>query len=214
VRIYDISLPLQASLAPWPGDTPYSLAVERLDGDGTAIHLGAVTMSVHSGSHADAPFHFLERGASMEAVDLHAYLGPAVVIDLAGRAVIRRADLAGVDFSRAPRALLKTGAWPDPAVFPAQVPVMAPDVPAFLQERGVVLVGVDVPSVDTLDSKELPVHRALAAAGIAILESLRLADVPSGEYELLALPLRLVGADGSPVRAILRSGIETPNAHR
>jgi arylformamidase len=81
---------------------------------------------------------------------------------------------------------------------------MEPDVPAFLAERGVVLVGVDVPSVDALDSKELPIHRALAAAGIEILESLHLADVPAGEYELVALPLRLVGADGSPVRAILR----------
>jgi arylformamidase len=204
VRIYDISLPLQASLAPWPGDTPYRLDLERLDADGTAIHLGAVTMSVHSGSHADAPFHFLENGASMAAVDLEAYLGPAVLVDLSGQPIIRQADLRAVDFSRAPRALLKTGAWPDPSVFPARVPVMEPDVPSFLQERGVVLVGVDVPSVDALDSKELPIHRALAAAGIAILESLRLVDVPPGEYELLALPLPLVGADGSPVRAILR----------
>ena len=104
----------------------------------------------------------------------------------------------------AQRVLLRTDAWTDITRFPEQIPVIAPDVPAYLQARGVVLLGVDVPSVDPIDSKDLANHYALAACGIRILESLRLVDVPAGDYELTALPLKLVGADGASVRAVLR----------
>lgn len=171
---------------------------------GAAVNVSAVMMSAHLGTHADAPYHFDDSAATIEAIPPDIYVGPAVVIDVTGREVIRRDDLLGIDLSRAPRVLFKTNAWTDHTRFPTQIPVLAPDVPVYLQARGVVLVGLDVPSVDPIDSEDLPNHHALAACGIHILESLRLEDVPPGEYELIALPLKIVGADGAPVRAVLR----------
>lgn len=203
MRIYDITLPMQDSLAPWPGDTPYHFELHGKRSEGAPVNVGAVTMSVHTGTHADAPFHFQDSGETIDAVDLGSFLGAAVVLDVSGRESIGREDVEPVDL--APRVLFRTNAWTDPARFPAAIPVMDQGVARYLKERGVVLVGVDVPSVDRLDSKDLPIHHELAACGIHILESLYLAQVPAGKYELVALPLKLVGADGAPVRAILRS---------
>ena len=205
VKIYDITRPLQASLAVWPGDTPYEFALVSRISAGETVNVGAVTMSVHAGTHADAPFHFQEGGPTMDAMMLPPYIGPALVMDAQGKERIRREDIPAARLRRAPRLLLKTNAWADPTRFPDWIPTLEADVAEYLGELGVLLVGVDVPSVDRLDSQELPVHHALAANGIAILESLWLAEAPAGEYELLALPLKLVGADGSPVRAILRA---------
>lgn len=201
--IYDISLPVDADLAVWPGDTPYSFALGWSMADGQAVNVGVVTMSVHTGTHADSPFHFLPNGASVDALPLSVFCGPAVVVDAPGRGVIGADAFANVDFAQTPRVLMRTGAWTDHTRFPDAVPTLAPDACDFLASRGAVLVGVDVPSVDDLDSKTLPIHHALAAGGIHILESLDLRGVPVGAYRLTALPLRLVGADGSPVRAIL-----------
>jgi arylformamidase len=201
---HDITLPVRESLAVWPGDTPYAFTLGWKMSEGDSVNVGAVTMSVHTGTHADAPFHFEEQGASIDVLDPAVFVGPALVLDAAGYEVIPRSVFADVDGTRTPRVLLKTGAWIDHTRFPETVPIVAPDVPAFLAERGIVLLGVDVPSVDAIDSKDLPNHRALGSAGIAILESLDLRAVPPGEYDLIALPLRLAGADGSPVRAVLK----------
>ena len=205
MKIYDITRPIRPELAVWPDDTPYSLAPMLRIRDGASVNLSAVTMSLHTGTHADAPFHFRDDGATMEAVDLSVYIGRAQIFDVSGKSVIQCHDLAPLDFSAAPRLLLRTGGWRDETRFPLSIPVLAPDVPDFLGARGVRLLGLDVPSVDALDSKTLPNHRALHANGIAILESLALENVPEGVYELIALPLPLAGADGSPVRAILRT---------
>ena len=102
------------------------------------------------------------------------------------------------------RSLLKTGGWNDTTLFPEHISVLAENVPDYLNKKGIFLIGVDVPSVDQIDSKTLPIHHALGKNGIYILESLRLKDVPPGLYDLIALPLRLAGADGCPVRAVLR----------
>jgi arylformamidase len=203
--IYDITLPGHSSLACWPGDTPYDFRLNLQIRDGANINLGSMEMSVHVGSHADAPFHFDENGATIEALSLDPYIGPAIVIDVRGRDTIRATDLAILQTNPVPRVLLKTDGWQDHSRFPESIPVMEPGVPTFLKAQGVILLGLDVPSVDALDSKDLPLHHELGACGIQILESLALAEVPEGEYELIALPLKLVGADGSPVRAILRS---------
>jgi arylformamidase len=203
MRIYDISLPLHPGLACWPGDAPYEWHWSWQKSAGASVNVGQVRTSVHAGTHTDAPYHFAQDGRTVEALDLGAYVGPARVVDVSGRPRIRVEDLPA-DLADAPRVLFRTGAWTDQGRFPESIPVMDPGVPAALGERGAVLVGVDVPSVDALDSKDLPNHHALGARGIAILESLHLAGVPEGVYELIALPLRLVGADGSPVRAILR----------
>lgn len=198
-----MTIPVREGLAVWPGDEPYRFRLGWDMAEGATVNVGQVTMSVHTGTHIDAPFHFDPEGAGAGELDLAPYVGPAVVADVSGREVIGWDALQGIDFADAPRLLLKTLAWTDHVMFPERVPTLAPDVPAHLAERGVVLVGVDVPSVDAIDSKDLPLHHALNAAGIRILEGLDLRAVPPGVYTLSALPLRLLGADGSPVRAIL-----------
>jgi arylformamidase len=203
VRIYDITIPLKPSVAVWPGDTPYVYRLDVKRGPDSPVNIGSVTMSVHAGTHADAPYHFREDGPTIGDLDPSIYIGPAVVVDAAGSPLIRVEDFRHVDLSAAPRVLLKTNAWTEHTAFPRVIPVMEDAVPDYLHAQGVILVGVDVPSVDALDSKDLPIHHALAARDIHILESLALAYVPAGRYQLIALPLRLVGADGAPVRAVL-----------
>jgi arylformamidase len=205
VKIYDVSRPLHDGLACWPGDAPYRFQWSWKRSAGASVNVGQISLSVHAGTHADAPYHFDGAGATIDALPLTAYLGPARVIDVRGQTLIRRAHLLPCDLSATPRLLLRTDAWTDPTRFPETIPVVDSDVPDWLGERGVVLLGVDVPSVDPIDSKNLANHHALGRNQIAILESLLLKDVPAGVYELVALPLRLAGADGAPVRAILRA---------
>ena len=208
--LHDISRPLHATTAPWPGDTAFDYHLTWRMEAGASVNVGAITMGTHNGTHADAPFHYLPDGERIDALDLSLYVGPAVVADVmaAGWSITRDA-LADAARSlgtkgNVTRLLLKTGSWPDSTRFPERIPTLAPDVPAWLGEHGVRLLGLDVPSVDTIDSQELPVHHALAAAGVCILESLDLSAVAPGEYELIALPLRILGGDASPVRAVLR----------
>lgn len=211
MKIIDISRALTAETAPWPGDTPFQLTTHLRIPEGATVNLGRITMSLHNGTHADARFHFEEDGWGIEEAPLAAYLGPAVVADLSAKfsgADMPRMDIADllecdVDLWAAPRLLLKTNVWNDSSEFPERIPVIAPDVPAWLEARGVKLLGFDVPSVDEIDSKDLPNHHALGAAGICILESLDLREVAAGRYQLAALPLKIAGGDGSPVRAIL-----------
>src|SRR5262249_53681577 len=152
--------------------------------DGATVNLGQIQLSVHTGTHTDAPYHFDEAGARSDAFDLNHFIGPAQLIMLNDRDRIRREDLEPFDFSDKPRVLLRTDAWTDHTQFPKSIPVMDHDVPAWLGKQGVVLIGLDLPSVDALDSKTLTNHHALGAAGITILEGLNLAGVPAGRYEL------------------------------
>jgi arylformamidase len=203
MKIHDISIPLEPGVAVWPGDAVYEHQWTFQRSDGASVNVSQVRLSVHTGTHTDAPLHFLDGGMAVDALPLEPYLGPARVIDMRGRPRIGRADLGGIDLAGTPRVLFRTDAWLDTTRFPDAIPVMEADVPEFLAGRGVILVGVDVPSVDELTSQDLPVHHALAAHGICILESLVLAHIPAGVYRLIALPLRLRGADGAPVRALL-----------
>jgi arylformamidase len=202
--IYDISIPLSANVPGWPGDAPYKWHWSWHRSAGATVNVGQVSMSVHTGTHTDAPYHFDDAGKTVDALDLAPYLGPAQVLDVRGRTLIRIQDVEHADLTATPRVLFRSDAWRDHSHFPETIPVLDADVPSWLADRGVVLVGVDVPSMDALDSKDLPIHHALAAHGIAILENLQLSEAPVGVYELIALPLALVGADGSPVRAVLR----------
>jgi arylformamidase len=203
VRIYDISIPLCGAVASWPGDAPFETHWTMRRSEGATVNVSQIRMSVHSGTHTDAPYHFLDDGKTIDGLALEPYMGPARVIDVRNRPRIRRADLEAIDLEGTPRVLFRTDAWTDHSAFPQSIPVMDTDVPDMLAANGVVLIGVDVPSVDALDSKDLPVHHALGAHGICILESLSLAHIAAGSYRLIALPLNLVGSDGSPVRAVL-----------
>ena len=204
MKFYDVTRPLHAALAPWPGDTVFDHRLTwRMDA-GASVNVGAVTMGTHNGTHADAPYHFLPDGARIDDLDPAIYVGPAVLLDVSRAGwIIGRETLADLP-AGASRLLLRTGEWPDGTRFPERIPTLAPDVPAWLAEQGVRLLGLDVPSVDAIESQDLPIHHALAAAGVHILESLDLSGVPPGPYELIALPLRIVGGDAAPVRAVLR----------
>jgi len=212
MKLWDISRTLSNDLAEWPGDEPCRFRLTREKTKGASVNLGAISMSLHNGTHADARFHFDEDGESIEKASLQNYLGRATVVDLwqafldsKEKHLITIEDLrpSAEAIAATSRILVKTGRWTDSTVFPKQIPVIAADVPAWLQKNGVKLLGLDLPSVDEIDSKSLQNHHALAHAGIAIIESLDLSSVASGIYHLAALPLKIAGGDGAPMRAIL-----------
>lgn len=212
MKIIDISRSLSNDLAPWPGDTPFHFELKWKMAEGATVNVGAINMGVHNGTHADAPFHFDSRGETIERLPLDIYFGDAVVVDLTGifsqpdrNRQIRVVDLeaSSAALEQTQRLLLKTGVWKDSKVFPGWIPVIAPDVAIWLRERGVKLIGLDLPSVDSIEAKVLVNHHALAAAQVVIVESLDLSEVAAGVYHFAALPLKIAGGDAAPVRAVL-----------
>ncbi|WP_394137733.1 arylformamidase [Cytobacillus oceanisediminis] len=200
----DISQPLSSDIAHWPGDTPFSYETAFTKEQTGSVNIGRITTSLHTGTHVDAPFHFNDEGEKITELDIELYIGPARVIDVSGynrvdAEVLRGFDLEGVD-----RVLLKTAVPNNPEVFPERISELAADMADYLGSKGVRLLGVDVPSVDPLDSKDMETHHALYRNGIHILENIMLDDVQEGNYELIALPLPIKEADGSPVRAVIR----------
>jgi arylformamidase len=202
--IRDISPPITESLAVWPGDTPPRREVLLDLRRGDAITLSTLHATVHLGAHADAPSHYGADAPTIDRRPLDLYVGPCQVvrIDAARNAHIRPEDLAAP--IEAPRVLIRTGTFPERERFSTDFAALSPEFIDRLADRGVRLVGVDTPSVDPFDSKDLPAHRACLRRDVAILEGLVLDGVPAGLYELIALPLNLVGFDASPVRAVLR----------
>jgi arylformamidase len=170
--------------------------------------VGEVFGTTHAGTHVDAPVHVDPAGAGIDALPLEAFAGPATLIDVAdGEGPLSDAEieaaLAAAGSSPPERLLLRTGCdWS--AGFPARFRALTPGAAAWCAGRGLALVGTDAPSVDPLASETLDAHRALIAAGVAIVEGLALAGIEPGRYEFVAFPLRWVGADASPVRAALR----------
>ncbi len=206
MKFIDITRSLSADLAPWPGDVSFDYRLVGRLSEGASVNLGRVTTSVHCGTHADAFFHFDDAGLTMEQFAPERYLGPAAVVDLTEKFAGSLGEMTIADLetgATAPRLLIKTGVWPDSTKFPAAIPVLARGVAEWMQSRGVKLLGLDLPSVDAIDSKDLKNHHALQAADIAILEGLDLSAVEAGLYSLAALPLKIVGGDGAPVRAVL-----------
>ena len=203
-RVLDISRPVSGDTAGWPGDTLFAFRLAWKQADGASVNVGSITVSVHTATHCDAPFHFDSNAATVEQLPPEVFVGPAWVVDVRGTDSWQ-SRLESLDFVGTPRVLFRTGGWPDTSRFPESIPVMEPTLPAWLAARGVVLIGVDVPSVDPLDSKTLDNHHALGRAGIVIVEGLWLDEVTAGRYEFVGLPLKLVGADGSPLRAVLLS---------
>lgn len=208
MRLIDVSRVLHSDAPHWPGDTPTDFRLTARMAEGSSCNVGALALSVHNGTHVDAPFHYDEHGATIDAVSLERFVGPARVIDARGQPTLGEnlfARISRTELTATPRILFRTDVWLEPAKFPANWPRWDPALPAWLGRNGVTLVGVDFPSVDELTSQDLPVHHALKAAGILILENLLLRDAEPGVYELLALPLKIRGGDASPVRAVLRT---------
>lgn len=205
MKLIDISRKLGKNVPTWPGDTPFSFQIEWSKADSGSVNVGKVEMSTHTGTHVDAPFHFDDEGKRIYDLDLNLYVGRALVVDMRNKESVGASDFHGVDLQEVERVILRTDSWEDPSQFPERITYLRPDLASFLGEKGVRLIGVDVPSVDPLDSKELPAHHSLHENGIHILEAVNLHHVEPGVYELIALPLPLVEADGSPVRAVLRN---------
>ena len=205
--IIDISRNLAPDTAVWPGDTQFNLRTIMSLQQGDSVNLTTLTISAHTGTHVDAPYHFAARGRKMEAVDLRPYWGLAqvVTVSLPGGPLLP-AHFSAYDLARAPRLLVRTPAASFPVTqFPTNFPHPSPDLAAYLSSQGVLLYGTDAPSMDDVNSKTLPGHKGMLNNGVSILEGLDLSDAPDGLYELCALPLKIIGGDGSPVRAVLRT---------
>ena len=203
--IYDITPAITPRLAVWPGDTPPERQVLLDMARGDNITLSTLRATVHLGAHADAPSHYGAAAPSIEERPLDLYIGPCQVVRVAaarGSRVTMRQVSHGI---RAERLLIATGTYPDASAWNGDFAALDPAFVDRLHELGVRLVGIDTPSVDLVDSKDLPAHNRFLAHDMAILEGLVLRNVPEGVYELIALPLRLLGFDASPVRAVLRS---------
>ena len=206
MRIIDISPLVDDQITVWPGDTPYVRTVNLDMHAGANLTLSDIRTTVHVGAHADAPSHYSANGSDIASRRLDFYLGACNVFhvaDVQGRRIYP-ADLAGKNITAA-RVLLRTGTFPDPRAWNDDFASLSPELVDWLHDRSVILVGIDTPSVDPFDDKVLEAHQALARHDIANLEGLVLDHVAEGRYELIALPLKLAGADGSPVRAILRT---------
>ncbi len=204
--LYDISRTIAPTSAVWPGDAPLTLTHALRKAEGASVNLTTITLSPHIGSHADAPYHFNDHDLHPAHMPLEPFLGPAHVVTVRREhGGITPQDLAAYDLRGVQRLLLHT--WvselPDHE-WPQDFPYPTVELVDWLAEQGAVLLGVDSPSVDRFESQTLPVHHRLRQRGLFHLETLRLAGVPDGLYELIALPLKLAHACASPVRAVLR----------
>jgi arylformamidase len=203
-RLWDISPPIAADSPLFPGDTAYTQRWTARIGPGCPVNLSAITMSPHIGAHADAPLHYGDGEPTIGRVDLAPYLGRCRVVHAIGCGpLVRRAHLEHAAADLPPRVLVRTCAQA-PTAWSADFSAYAPDTLEWLAGLGVRLVGIDSQSVDPADSKTLDSHRTLLRLDLRVLENLVLDDVPEGDYELIALPLKLTQADASPVRAVLR----------
>jgi arylformamidase len=206
--LWDISPALSPATPTWPGDTPFSQEIAwKLEGD-CPVNVGRITLSPHTGAHADAPLHYRADGAAIGQVALDAYLGPCRVIHCVGVARVEPEhvrDALAHPSPTPPRVLLRTYAQMPQTTWDDHFAAVAPETIELLAAHGVKLVGVDTASLDPQTSKTMDAHHAVGRHGLAILEGLVLDEVPAGDYELIALPLKFATLDASPVRAVLRS---------
>ena len=204
-RIWDISSPLHPGSPVFPGDTPFRQEWTATIAPGCPVNVSALTLSPHVGSHADAPLHYDAQGEPVGALDLVPYLGPCRVIHAIGCGpLIEWQHLAHAVQDLPSRLLVRTYERMPVDRWDAGLAAFAPKTLERLADLGVLLVGIDTASIDPADSKTLPSHQLIRQRGLRVLENLVLDAVPEGDYELIALPLKLMLADASPVRAILR----------
>ena len=203
-RLWDLSPSVAPGFPVFPGDTAFATRWTWTLGPDCPVNVSEVTLSPHTGSHADAPLHYDARGASIGEMALELYLGPCRVIHAIGVGPLVHERHLATHLTDAPqRVLLRTYAR-SPAGWDPAFTAVAPAAIDLLHTRGVRLVGIDTPSLDPERSKTLDSHQRVRALGMAVLEGLVLDAVPAGDYELIALPLKWRGLDASPVRAVLR----------
>lgn len=205
-KIFDVTVPLSADVPVFPGDPRFQMEFSHRIDDGQAYNVARITMGVHSGTHVDAPYHFLADGNTVDQLPLEILMGKARVVEIGAREKIERADLEALDLRDDIRVLLKTrmsgqlrGEFQEDFVY------LTPDAAIYLVQAGIKLIGIDYLSVEKYQSKDFAAHHALLGAGVVIVEGLDLSGVEAGEYDMTCLPLRIVGADGSPARVVLRT---------
>ncbi|MEO6352131.1 MAG: arylformamidase [Oxalobacteraceae bacterium] len=203
--LWDISPTLSAATPVWPGDTAFLSEPTWQIARGSPVHVSRITLSSHTGAHCDAPSHYDVQGASIDAVALDAYLGPCRVIHCIDAGLIEPQHVAHALAALPPRVLLRTYRTAPQTAWDSNFSAIAPATIVLLAQHGVWLIGIDTPSIDPQDSKTLDAHHAVRRHQMAILEGVVLDAVAAGDYELIALPLKLLGLDASPVRAILRA---------
>jgi arylformamidase len=207
-RVWDISQTLRPGLPVWPGDTEFTFERTWRIEDGSPVNVGRMVLTTHSGTHGDAPLHYDARGLDAASMALGPYLGECLVVDArSAKGAVRVADLPPL--AGATRVLVRTfAAFPHDA-WDRDFTAIDAEVIDWLAGQGVVLIGTDAPSVDPQESKSMDAHHAVARHDMRILEGLVLDHVPSGRYELIALPLKIAGGDAGLCRAVLR---ELPDA--
>ena len=203
-RLWDISPPVGPGSPVFPGDAPYEQRWGATLGPGCPVNVSTLTLSPHTGAHADAPLHYANGAAPIGAVDLAPYLGPCRVIHAIGCGpLIEWHHLEHALHGLPPRVLVRTYQHA-PTGWDPELPAYAPATVERLADLGVRLIGIDTASIDPADSKTLDSHQVIRRRDLRVLENLVLDEVPEGDYELIALPLKLISADASPVRAVLR----------
>jgi len=203
-RVHDITQPLRPGMPTYPGEPGPTLKPLKQIRDGASANVTALHVGAHTGTHVDAPHHFIDGAPAIESLPLEALVGECDVVDMGQRQVITRADLESASITTS-RVLLKTrnsALWQDDT-FHQDFSHIAPDAAHWLVERGMLLAGIDYLSIEQFHSPKHEVHRTLLGAGIVILEGLDLREVEAGRYLLVCAPLKLVGGDGAPARVFL-----------
>jgi arylformamidase len=206
MKLIDVSVPLDANLPTYPGNPPFALEPVKRIRDGGSSNLSALRMSAHAGTHVDAPRHFFDNGTGTDALPLDLLIGRARVVEVLSRKGIAAEDLARLDLSEDIRVLIKTHnsrLWGSPT-FHTDYVGMTESGARLLVDRGVKVVGIDYLSVEEFKKPGAPAHHVLLGGGTIVIEGLNLRDVEPGVYDLVCLPLRIVGSDGAPARVVLR----------
>lgn len=206
MKLIDITVPLDSRLPTYPGNTPFNLQPIKRMADGASSNVSTIQLSVHAGTHVDAPRHFFDEGGGAEGLPLELLCGRTRVVELTTRRAITAEDLASLDLREDIRLLLKTHnsrLWASPD-FQRDFVGVSENGARYLVDRGVKVLGVDYLSVEEYKTPGAPAHHVLLGAGIVVIEGLNLLDVEPGSYEMFCLPLPVVGSDGAPARVILR----------
>jgi arylformamidase len=206
-KIYDVTVPLSTEVPTFPGDPPFEVTFTHRIADGQPYNVSRITLGAHTGTHVDAPYHFLADGPTVEQLPLEILLGKCRVVEIRVREKIQRSDLEALGLRDDLRVLLKTrmSGQLQKRAFQDDFVYLTEDAATYLAQVGIKLVGIDYLSIEKFGSTDYPAHHALLGAGVVIVEGLDLSEVEAGDYDMTCLPLRIVGLDGSPARVILRT---------
>jgi arylformamidase len=203
LEFFDISRTLREGIAVWPGDPDFHSRWVMQIRKGEPCNVSALSMGVHTGTHIDAPLHLDDSGCHIAEIPLRVLVGPVRVLSVPNESCIRAAWLRSIDWRGVERVLFKTNIGTQQSSLETGYTHVDPEAAEFLVQKGILLVGTEAPSVDPFESVDLPSHRILLRNGIILLEEAQLDSIDPGNYELICLPLKLAGLDGSPVRAVL-----------